>query len=129
MPKGNWIRSNQPGKPTDTEKRVVEEAFAPVIANMKAELPPLQEPQQFNQCVDFKASWRGSYYTLNAVYQSAPNSAIQSFEVGVARLTFLGKDHYALAYFQHTEKWHVIFPSISLEDAIEAVKSDPWFEV
>lgn len=131
MPKGyHWVQSPSPGKPSDAEKRSVTEAFAPLIATWKAQLPPLADPQIINQCVDVKMGWRGSYFTVKGVFKCPPTPDFikDGFESGVARLTYLSRDQFALSYFRHTGKWEVIYPSVSLAEAVESVKTEPWFE-
>ena len=126
-----WAKSNKPGKPTEAEKQQVTDAFAPLIAELKASLPPLQEPQKTNQCVDLQAGWRGSYFTLKGIYKCPPGGTfvVDGFEMGVARLTYKGKDQFDLAYLRHDDKWFVMAHSISLAQAIESIKNDSWFDI
>jgi len=58
----------------------------------------------------------------------APDFIEGGFESGIARLTSLSRDPFALAYFRHTGKGEVMYLSVSLSEAVESVKTDPWFE-
>ncbi|MEM7657891.1 MAG: hypothetical protein AAF399_17330 [Bacteroidota bacterium] len=124
------MQSSKPPKPSDAEKRRVEETFAPLIAKKKAQLPPLEDPQKRNQCVDIKLAWRGSYFTLKGVFKCPPTPqyVAEGFESGIARLTYRGKDQFDLAYLRHNDKWFVVYQSVSLKEAVKSVDSDPWFE-
>jgi hypothetical protein len=126
MAKGyTWAPSNKPGKPSEAEKEQVVEAFLPVIEKMKAQIPPLEEPQRFNQCVDIQTYWRRGYYYVMGQYKCPPTPEYlkEGFTSGIARLTYLRTDAYALAYFRHTGKWKVTFPELSLNEAVETVKN------
>lgn len=126
-----WVKSSTPGKPTEHEKSTVMALFEPYVQQLQQELPPLEKPQRFNQAVGVEARWRGSYFTLVAIYKTAPGpSAIRdSFEEGFARLTYKAPGIYDLAYFRHTGKWFTVFYDLPLNDCFVQVKSDPIFAV
>ncbi|MCB0559151.1 MAG: hypothetical protein H6573_02360 [Lewinellaceae bacterium] len=126
-----WVESNQPGKPTDAEKAKVTALFEPYVQELNEGLPPLEEPQQFNQAVRVEAKWRGSYFYLMSHYKCPPKPEydVEGFEVGVARLTYKSPGVYDLSYFRHTGQWATIFYELSLEDCLEQIESAPHFEV
>lgn len=97
-----WVKTTSPAKPTAARKAAIEVAFVPVIANFKANLPPLAEPQQWNQCVDVFSKWHGSYFYIMARYKCSPGATAEGFDTGMARLTFQETDSFDLAYFRHT---------------------------
>jgi hypothetical protein len=124
-----WVQSNDPVKPTEPEKNRITALFAPFVQALNASLPPLAEPQEFNQVVKIDSKWRGSYFYLICHYKSAPRPTnIQDgFEVGYARLTAKGRDKYDLAYFRHTGKWFTFLPDLSAEECLEQIKTQPIF--
>lgn len=128
-----WVKSttNTPEKPSEQEKSVVMTLFEPYVQQLQRALPPLEKPQRFNQAVDVEARWRGSHFTLIAIYKVAPGpyTIRDSFEEGFARLTYKSPGVYDLAYFRHTGKWFTVLYDLSLNDCFERVKSDPIFAV
>jgi hypothetical protein len=126
-----WVKTNEPGKPTDAEKAKVTALFEPYIQQINGALPPLQEPQQFNQVVKVASKWRGSHFYLMSHYKCPPPpmSFKEGFETGVARLTYKSPGVFDLAYFRYTGQWFVIFYDLSLEDCFERVTTDPTFNI
>ncbi len=128
-----WARvsSNDPVKPTEAEKNRITVLFFPFVQALNASLPPLAEPQEYNQVVKIEAKWRGNYFYLICHYKSAPRPTnIQDgFGVGYARLTANGKNKYDLAYFRHTGKWVTFLFDLSAEECLEHIKTEPIFEI
>jgi hypothetical protein len=56
-----WVKTNTPGKASDAEKAKVSEAFAPLVQTMSESLPPLREPQEWNQPVAIFSKWYRNY--------------------------------------------------------------------
>ncbi|MCB0595795.1 MAG: hypothetical protein H6557_06540 [Lewinellaceae bacterium] len=126
-----WVKTDQPGKPTDAEKAKATALFEPYVQHLNETLPPLQEPQQFNQAVRVEAKWRGSFFYLMSHYKCPPKPeyVMEGFESGIARLTYKSPGVYDLSYFRHTGQWATIFYGLSLEDCLERIQSDPTFDV
>jgi hypothetical protein len=125
----DWGPSTVSSTPSDAEKTKVSKLFEPWIAEMKADLPPLQQPQDFNQVIDYFARWKGSSFYIIEHYKAAdlPNVIKDHFEVGLARLTYKSSNAYDLAYFRHTGKYFTIFYDLTLEQAFDEVKTNPIF--
>ena len=126
-----WAPSNDPVKPTEPEKNRITALFAPFVQALNASLPPLAEPQKFNQVVKIESKWRGSHFYLMSHYKSAPSPyrIKDGFEMGIARLTAKGRDKYDLAYFRHTEKWFTFLFDLSAEECLEQIKTQPIFTI
>lgn len=130
-PSWGWVKTNEPGKPTDTEKTKVTALFDPYVQQLNAAIPPIEEPQRYNQVVQVTSKWYRSYFYLISHYKCPPPPiAIQDgFEVGFARLTYKAPEVYDVSYFRHTGQWFTIFYDMSLGDCFEMIKSDPIFDV
>lgn len=124
-----WAPAKQSGKPTEVQMSRISAAFEPLVENIRNNLPPVPEPQQWNHCVDVFTKWRGSYFYLMQKYQCPPGSRVEGFETGVARLEFVGEDAFNLAYLRHNDKWWTLAEGVPLEDCVKAVEGDPWFQV
>ena len=44
-----------------------------------------------------------------------------------ARLTYLGGERFSLAAMRYTGQWLEIFPNLTLDECLKAVRDDPWF--
>jgi hypothetical protein len=126
-----WAKSNTPGKASEAEKEKVTATFAPWIARQKQEIPPLEEPQQFNQVVDIYTRWRASYFYVMSYYKcpNRPEFIGEGFESGVARLTYKAPNCYDVAYFRHTGQWWTFLFDLTLEQAFEEVTTSPTFSI
>lgn len=126
-----WVQTNDPGKPSDTEKQKVTTAFEPLVQLRKSQLPPLAEPQQYNEVTDIYTKWKGSYFYLMSYYKcpDTPEYRIKGFEAGLARLTYKSPDCYDVAYFRHTGQWWTFLFDLTLEQAFEETQSNPIFMI
>jgi len=89
--------------------------------------PAPNEPK-FNYIVDILTKWRGRYFYFIAKYATPEAEPTKSFfEYGFARLEFTGDGRFDLAYFRHTGKWWPLFTDLSLDQALESVRSDGLF--
>ncbi len=119
-----WVKA-KPSKVPDALKRGLSaKANAIIEEHIKPEhvKPPPKNPS-FNYIEDIYAKWRGRYFYLMAKYASpSPNSISPSFDIGFARLEFVGDDLFDLAYFRHTEKWWTIYSKLTDDEALKIVK-------
>ena len=126
-----WVKADTPGKPSEVEKQKVAATFDPWVQQQKNELPPVKEPQEFNQVVDIYTRWKGSNFYLMGYYKcpDKPEYIAKGFETGVARLTYKRTDCYDLSYYRHTGKWFAIMFDLTLEQAFEEVTTNPSFAI
>jgi hypothetical protein len=124
-----WAATNTPGKPSDAEKAKVTAAFAPWVQQLKDTLPPLKEPQVFNQATDVFSKWRGSYFYVMCYYKcpKRPERIAEGFETGLARLAYKSPDCYDVAYFRHTGQWFTFLFDLTLEQALDEVQKNSLF--
>lgn len=127
-PKMGWVYSPTP---TAKQKENISKQCEPLIEELKKNLQPIPEPQQFNHCVDVFTKWRGKYFYIMQKYKAGENGIKDYFDMGLARLEFYGENRFNLAYFRHTGKWEPLFmyEDISFEVAQKAILEDSMFQV
>jgi hypothetical protein len=132
-PKKMWVyapKKPAPPKAPEVLKRDVEmKANALVEAVLKPlHIQPPPEDPQFNYIEDIATKWVRSFFYFYALYRSAgPYALGGQFEAKFARLTYLGGDHFNLAAQRYTGEWIEIFPDLTLDECLDAVRNDPWF--
>ena len=135
MPASNyqWVyspRKPAPPKVSEALKRKVEaEANAlieTVLRPLHIQSPP--EDPQFNYIVDLSTKWYRSYFYFCSRYAvPGPNAIAPFFDAKFARLEYIGGDRFSLSAMRHNGQWMVIFPDLSLDECLAAVRDDPWF--
>ena len=124
-----WVKA-KPSKVPDALKRELSvKANALIEEYIRSEhvKPPPKNPR-FNYIEDIFTKWRGRYFYFMAKYASpAPNRISPFFEVGFARLEFIGDNRFDLAYFRYTEKWWPVFSGLTVDEALDLVKSEGLF--
>ena len=89
--------------------------------------PPPENPQ-FNYITGISAKWWRSYFYVSAEYAVAgPNAIAPSFESKFARLTYTGADRFTLSFMRYTGEWVELYHDQSLDECLEAIKTDAWF--
>ena len=89
--------------------------------------PPPKKPKS-NYIEDIFTKWHGRYFYFMAKYASpSPNRISPSFEIGFARLEFIGDNRFDLAYFRHTGKWWSVLSGLTIDEALTLVRSDGLF--
>ena len=92
---------------TAKAKVLIEEHIRPTHVK-----PPPKNPE-FNYIEDIFTKWHGRYFYLMAKYASpGPNRISPFFEIGFARLEYIGGNRFDLAYFRHTGKWWSVFSAM-----------------
>ena len=91
--------------------------------------PPPKKPQ-FNFVTDVWIKWLGGTLYFGATYACpGPNAISPSFETKFARMEHLGGGHFALSYMRHTDKWFKLIPSATVDECLDAIENDPWFQL
>ena len=89
---------------------------------------PLPENSDFNYIVDIFSKWHGGYFYFCSKYKCpSPNAMAPSFNSNFARLEYVDKDKFNLAYMRHTGKWMEISFDLSLEECFEEITDLPYF--
>lgn len=91
-------------------------------------IKPPREDEQFNYIVDIYTKWYRNYFYFCAKYRCPGQNAIAPFfEAKFARLGYIGNGCFNLSYMRHTGKWYEIYPELSLEECLAAIRNEPHF--
>jgi hypothetical protein len=120
----------RPSKIPDALKREVSDKANALLKNhIRPEHiePPPKKPK-VNYLEDVFTKSRGRYFYFMAKYATpGPDRIDPDFEVGFARLEFVGDNRFDLAYFRHTAKWWPVFSDLTVDEALDLVKSEGLF--
>ena len=56
-----------------------------------------------------------------------PNAMVPSFESKFARLTYTGAERFTLSFMRYTGEWIELYEDLSVEECLEAIKTDAYF--
>ena len=88
--------------------------------------PP--EDNDFNFLVDIFSKWYREYFYFCSKYNCpSPNAMAPSFNSNFARLEYVDRDRFNLAYMRHTGKWVEIGFDLSLEECLDEIETGPHF--
>ncbi len=91
--------------------------------------PPPKKPR-FNYIIDLWTSVRGKTLYFGATYACpGPNAVSPSFEVKFVRMEHVGGGRFALSYMRHNDKWFRLFPSLSVDECLDAIENDWHFQL
>jgi hypothetical protein len=91
-------------------------------------LPPPENPQ-FNYIEDIYTKWYRSFFYFCTRYRVAgPNSLAEHFESKFTRMKYTGAGHFDLAYMRYTNQWVDVYTGLTLDECIESIRNDPWFQ-
>jgi hypothetical protein len=133
-PRKEWIRSPakspKPAVP-DAIKAELEVKAAHLIETVlkPKHVRPPKKDAQLNYITDIGGKWHGKYYYFVATYACpGPNAIAPTFESKFARLEHSGEGKFTLSFFRHTGKWFPIFQALTVDECLEAIRDDAWFE-
>jgi hypothetical protein len=112
--------------PTDLKQEVQRQAQKLIDSILKPRYvqPPPKKKTQFNYLVDIHSQWRGLFFYFCSTYCSpGPNALSPFFESKFARLQYVEKRRFNLAYFRHTGRWWEIAQLLSLEECLSWIES------
>lgn len=90
---------------------------------------PPSEPQ-WNYIIDVGTRWYHSYLYFTATYCCpGPNALVPSFEHRFARMEFAGQNRFHLAFMRHTGEWIGLYQGLSLDECLQAIRDDPFFQL
>ena len=93
-------------------------------------IKPPPKDARFNCIVDVWTKWIGSTLYFGTTYACPGPTAISpSFESRFARMEHVGCGRFRLSYMRHTDKWFRLFPSLTVDECLDAIENDPWFQV
>jgi hypothetical protein len=86
------------------------------------------ESPQCNYIADIYTKWDQQHFYFCATYTCPfPDAVHPAFEVRFARMGYLGSGKFNLAYMGQTGKWCKMYPSLSIDKCLEAVRDEPHF--
>ena len=90
--------------------------------------PPPENPQ-FNYIVDIYGKWYHKAFYFSAEYRVAGSNPTQrSFEAKFARMQFAGNQRFHLSYMRYTGQWIQIYTDLTVDERIEAIREDSFFQ-
>lgn len=93
-------------------------------------IKPPPKDNRFNYVVDIFTKWYRHYFYFCATFCSpGPNAIAPSFEERFARMEYIGGDRFNLAFMRHNGQWVDIYHSVSLQECLESVRDDPFFQL
>ena len=128
-----WVYSpkRQPKPKVPEAVRIDLEAKAKELVNSilkPLHVKPSREDEQFNYIVDIYSKWYRNYFYFCSKYACpGPNAISPYFEAKFARLDYIGNGRFNLAYMRHTGKWCEIYPELSLDECLAAIRDAPHF--
>jgi hypothetical protein len=91
--------------------------------------PPPKKPR-FNYIIDVWTSGRGKTLYFGLTYACpGPNAISPSFEVKFARMEHVGRGRFALSYMKPTGEWFRLFPSLTVDECLDAIEDDWHFQL
>ena len=91
---------------------------------------PPPKNAQFNYITDVWIKWLGSTLYFGTTYACpGPNAISPSFEAKFARMEYVGGGRFVLSYMRHTEKWFRLFPSLTADKCLDAIKNEGHFQL
>jgi len=61
------------------------------------------------------------------IISPGPHAIAPFFEVGFARMEYIGDHQFNLSYMRHTEQWWEIYTELSLDECLAAIREEPHF--
>lgn len=126
-----WVHQPSPAScvPDAVKKEVTAKANEIVETMFKPRYikPPPTKPR-FNYIVDIYTKWHKNCLLFRAKYACpGPHARSPSFEDSFTRLAYMANGRYNLAYMRHTGKWCEVFADLSMEEAFDAIRDQPFF--
>ena len=116
--------------PDGLKKEVEEKANTFLDSELKPRfvLPPPENPQ-FNYIEDLYTKWHRGYFYFCAQYKVAGEYAlVEHFEAKFARMKYLGRGSFALAFMRYTGQWIELYRDFSLEECLATIRNDAMFQ-
>ncbi len=116
--------------PASLKAEVQRKADELIEATLKPQhIKPPPTDAQFNYIVDIYTKWYRHYFYFCAKYcVPGPNALAPYFEAKFARLEYAGHNQFNLAYRRYTEEWIEVYPDLSLDQCLKAIRDDPMFQ-
>ncbi len=128
MPRGRRVYAGKRtgNKPSEAEKQAIEASCERFINDvLKPRFLPKILPTEFNYCVDIFGKWHGNKYRFMQRFRNdRPDQYTeQEFTSPFARIEYVGRDLFDLAYFRHTEQWWPVHRGVTFDEALELLET------
>ena len=111
------------------EKDKITNQCQPFIDKLKKEFIQKEPIKEFPYLVDIYVSWYKNYlYFCEKNKSEEPNRIADEFEMKFVRLEYAGIDNFHFSYMRHTGKWSLVTTSLSLNECLEMIESNPNFQ-
>lgn len=109
-----------------SEKSDVTAACQKLIENFfKPRFLPEIRPTTFNYPIDILGKWHGTKYRFIQRYRSGFAETLgDEVDAPFARLDWIAPDRFDIRWHRHTGEWYLLHRNLSLDKAIETLKSD-----
>lgn len=93
-------------------------------------ITPAPVDPNFNYVIGLSTKWRGRFFYFTATYACpGPNALSPTFESNFARLEHTADHKFNLAFMRHTGEWHDLLRGVTLDECLDSVRDDPWFQI
>lgn len=113
---------------TEARKQALIIMFEPLINDYKTKFIRAKPNKKENYIIDFYGKFYREFFYLYSKYKAEyENRIVDEFEVKFARLEFVDRNKYNLAYFRHTGQWWTIDENVTAEYCLINIKDNPLF--
>jgi hypothetical protein len=133
MAKKTWVynlkKKPRPKVPDSVKAELKQKADSLIQNVLKPEyIKPPPEDSTFNYIVDIFSKWyRGYFYFCSTYNCPGPTAISPSFNDNFARLEYVGRDKFNLAYMRHTGQWFEIGLDLSLQECLDEIEKGHHF--
>src|SRR5271157_6406236 len=121
-------KSRKPEIPEALKSEISSKAQKLVEQHLKPAHVEQPENPQCNYIADIYTRWHREDLYFCATYVAPfPDAVAPTFEVRFARMGYLGSGKFNLAYKGQTGRWCEMYPSLSIDKCLEAVRDEPHF--
>lgn len=87
------------------------------------------EDEKFNYIVDIFSKWHSRYFYFCSRYACPGPGAISPyFENKFARMEYIGKELFNLAFMRHTGQRCEIYHALTIKECMDSIKDEPFFQ-
>ena len=110
---------------SEAEKARVTSACQRLIDDfLKPRFLPSVQPTQFNYPVDWQMARRQIYRFIQRYRSGFPDNVGEEFDAPFARLDWISPNRFDIQWHRHTGEWFRLHRGLTLEKAIETLRSD-----
>jgi hypothetical protein len=122
------FKPRTPKVPEALKYEISSKAQQLVEQHLKPAHVELPEDPQCNYIADIYTRWHERHFYFCATYIAfSPDAASRAVEVPFARMGYLGSGKFNLDYMGQTGKWCKMYPCLSIDKCLEAVREEPHF--